>query len=117
MECKLPEGIEVEIEVGSIAPILMGNFWMLHIDKASNIGGSRGGMILVSPNRVVAEQALCVSFKTSNNKIKYEVLLAGLRLAHKLGICHLKAFSDSQQVIGQIREKYEAKAPTLEKYL
>lgn len=70
----------------------------LHIDGAFNAKGSRTGMILSSPEEIVTEQALRFNFKASNNEAEYEALLKGLKLAHELGVQHLKAFSDSQLI-------------------
>lgn len=90
---------------------------MLHIDRASNVGGSRVRIILASLDGNVAEQALHFSFKTLNNEAKYKALLVRLRLAYKFGIHHLIALSNSQLIIGQVHGEYEALAPTMEKYL
>lgn len=83
----------------------------------SDVGGSGVGMILASVDSVIAKQAIYFSFRTSNNKVEYEALLAGLRLTCKLGVQCLKALSDFQLVVGQVRGEYEAKAPILKKYL
>ncbi|XP_022149378.1 uncharacterized protein LOC111017809 [Momordica charantia] len=48
---------------------------------------------------------------------EYEALLAGLRVAKGLRAVHIKVFSDSQLVVNQIREKYQAKDSRMEKYL
>lgn len=51
---------------------------------ASNARG-RARMILVNLNGIIAEQALHFSFKSLNNKVKYETLLVGLKLVASLG--------------------------------
>lgn len=101
----------------SSSPYLAGDVWLLYVDGASNIKGSRVGMVLASPNGIITEQALHFSFKTLNNKIEYEALLVELRLARELGVRHLKALRDSQSVVGQVRKEYEAKFPIMERYL
>lgn len=92
MECTLPEEVKVEVKV--VAPILVSDVWLLHVDGVSNVGGSRAGIILTNLNDIITEKALHFHFKTSNNETEYEALLAGLRLAHKLGVQYLKALSD-----------------------
>ena len=74
-------------------------------------------MIFTSPNGIIEKQALHFSFKTLNNEAKYESLLVGLRLTRELRVLHLQILSDSIQVVGQVRGEYEAKAPSIGKYL
>ena len=90
---------------------------MLHMDGASNEQGSRAGLILKSPEGVVAEYTLRFSFKTSNNQAEYEALIVGLQIAKDLKIKKLRAYSDSQLVVGQTRGEFEAKDPVMAKYL
>lgn len=73
-------------------------------------------MIHASLDNIITKQTLWFDFRTSNNEAEYEALLVGLRLAYKLGVYNLKAFSDSQLIIDHVYREYEAKAPTIEKY-
>ena len=59
------------------------------VDEASNSQGSGAGVVLVSPEGLVLEQAVRLKFSASNNEAKYEALLIGLKTAEKLGACHL----------------------------
>lgn len=95
----------------------MGEPWILHVNGASNTGGSQAEMILANPERVIIEQALRFNFKTSNNKVEYETLLIGLRLTRKLKAQHLQAFSNFQLIVGQICREFDTKALTMKKYL
>ena len=52
--------------------------------------------------------ALRFGFKASNNEAKYEVLIAGLELAKEMKVELLDIFSDSQLVVCQINEEYQA---------
>ncbi|XP_073111211.1 uncharacterized protein [Elaeis guineensis] len=65
---------------------------------------------------VVTEHALRFDFKASNNQAEYEALVAGLKLALELGIDRLKVFSDSQLIVGQIKDEFETRDPTMAKY-
>lgn len=38
----------------------------------------------------------------STNEVEYEALIAGLTIAKEMGVQHLKAYSDSQLVIGHV---------------
>ncbi|XP_038974505.1 uncharacterized protein LOC120105822 [Phoenix dactylifera] len=114
VECTLPDDFE-------LTPIpalkIPRHPWTLHVDGSSTSGGSGAGLILTSPNGVVAEQALCLEFSASNNVAEYETLIAGLKLAKELKVEDIKVFSDSQRVISQILGDFEAREPTMQKYL
>ena len=53
--------------------------------------------------------AIRMGFKSINNEVEYEVLLARLRIATELGVDSLDAFSDSQLVVNQVQGDYLAK--------
>ena len=44
-----------------------GDWWSLYVDGASNMKGSKAGIILEGFNNVTLEQALKLNFKASNN--------------------------------------------------
>ena len=56
--------------------------WRLSIDGAANAQGSGAGLILTSPEGIDIEYALRFRFRASNNEAEYEVVIAGLNLAH-----------------------------------
>ena len=49
-----------------------------------------------------------LKFLATNNAVKYEGILTGLRLGKALGVKNLLVQSGSKLVIGQIKEEYEA---------
>nr|KAJ0187561.1 hypothetical protein LSAT_V11C900487230 [Lactuca sativa] len=59
--------------------------WTLYMDGASCKEGSGAGLILTSPTGEEVTYALHFDFHTSKNEAEYEALLAGLRLAVKMG--------------------------------
>ncbi|KAM1910711.1 hypothetical protein ACFX13_039322 [Malus domestica] len=63
------------------------------------------------------EQAITLSFKTSNNKAEYEALLASLRMAKDLADKKLVIHSDSQLITSQATEEYTTKHPKITQYL
>ena len=81
----------------------------LSIDWAANAQGSGAGLILTSPEGIDIEYALRFGFQASNNKAEYEVVIAGLNLAHSMEVDQLEVCSDSQLVVRQIEDTYEAK--------
>lgn len=76
--------------------------WYLSVDGASNLAGSGAGIVLEGPEGILIEQSLRFEFKASNNQVKYEALIVGMRLAKEMGATTLQARSDSQLVTGQV---------------
>ena len=60
------------------------------MDGASNARGARIGIVLESFEGIKLECLLKLGFSTSNNEVEYEVLVAGLQAAMKLGIVELE---------------------------
>ena len=76
-------------------------------------------MMLISPKEHKIYCALCFKFQASNNEqsMKYAALLMGLRLANELKMNHLKVYSDSQMVVNQVNETYQARGEKMVAYL
>ena len=53
----------------------------------------------------------------SNNKVEYEALIARLRLAKELQVGNLKLYSDSQLVVNQVNDNYQARRDRMVAYL
>ena len=54
--------------------------WEVHVDGASNQKGSRVGLVLMSPEKVVIEKSLRLDFSATNNEAEYEALLEGVAM-------------------------------------
>ena len=63
------------------------------------------------------EYALIFKFQASNNEAEYEVVIIGLNLAHSMEADQLEVCSDSQLVVKQIEDSYEAKEEKMILYL
>ena len=74
-------------------------------------------MILTSPEGIDIEYAIRFGFHASNNEAEYEVVIAGLNLAHSLEVNQLEVYSDSQLVVRQIEDTYKAKSEKIILYL
>ncbi|GJR57387.1 reverse transcriptase domain-containing protein [Tanacetum coccineum] len=57
------------------------------------------------------------SFEELNNKVEYEALIAGLRIAEKIGVQNLQVNVDSKLVANQVNRTYTAKETDMIKYL
>ena len=91
--------------------------WRLSVDGVVNAQGSGAGLILTSPDGIDIEYALRFGFRASNNEAEYEVVIVGLNLAHSMEVDQLEVCSDSQLVVKQIEESYEAKGEIMILYL
>ncbi|XP_024025977.1 uncharacterized protein LOC112092912 [Morus notabilis] len=91
--------------------------WKLYVDGASSENGSGAGILLISPEGHKITSAVRFNFKASNNEAEYEALIAGLRLASHLKVERLRVFSDSQLVVAQVKEEYQARGKKMGAYL
>ena len=91
--------------------------WKLSVDGAANAQGSGAGLILTSPEGIDIEYALKFGFQASNNEAEYEAVIAGLNLTLSMEVDQLEVCSDSQLVVRQIEDAYEAKGEKIIFYL
>ena len=91
--------------------------WKLSVDGAANAQGSGAGLILTSPEGIDIEYALRFGFQASINEAEYEAVIVGLNLAHSMEVDQLEVCSDSQLVVKQIEDIYEAKGEKMILYL
>ncbi|XP_075660901.1 uncharacterized protein LOC142630742 [Castanea sativa] len=92
--------------------------WTIQTDGSLAKKGGRGvGVIINTPNGEKLIYGVQLKFPATNNEVEYEGILTGLRLGKALGAKNLLIQSDSKLAIGQIREEYEAKEETMQKYL
>ena len=91
--------------------------WKLFVNGAANAQGSGVGLILTSPQGIDIEYALRFGFQASNNEAEYEIVIARLNLAHSMEVDQLEVCSDSQLVVKQIEDTYEAKGEKMIIYL
>nr|GEW38485.1 hypothetical protein [Tanacetum cinerariifolium] len=91
--------------------------WTLYTNGAASAKGSGAGLVLISPTKTENTYALRLNFKSTNNQAKYEALLAGLRIAKKMGVESLSVKVDSKLVASQINGNYEACKENMIRYL
>jgi len=72
--------------------------------------------VLEGPNDILIEKFLHFAFKTSNNQVEYEAILAGLSLARKVGVKMLMCKTDSKLTVGYLNDKFQIKDPILLQY-
>ncbi|GJX92160.1 reverse transcriptase domain-containing protein [Tanacetum coccineum] len=91
--------------------------WTLFTDGSSCVDGCGAGIILTNPEGTEFTYALRFQFKATNNEAEYEALIAGLRIAEKMGAQNLQVNVDSKLVANQVNGTYIAKETDMVKYL
>lgn len=69
--------------------------WNRYIDGSCTKDRSGADLVIESPGNEQHEHALKFMFTTSNNKAKYETLIAGIEQCYTTGVDSVQAFSDS----------------------
>lgn len=87
------------------------------MDGSSNKYASEAGVVLTSPNDMELQYALCFNFQATNNKAEYEVVLAGINMAHFLGADGVVFHNDSQLVVRQVIGEFATKDNKMKEYL
>ncbi|XP_077237336.1 uncharacterized protein LOC143879015 [Tasmannia lanceolata] len=90
---------------------------MLYLDGSSNSEGSGAGLVITGPDNFIAEYALRLNFKASNNEAEYEALITGIALATELRANRVRVHNDSQLVVSQVNGFSDAKEEWMIKYL
>ncbi|GJV44989.1 reverse transcriptase domain-containing protein [Tanacetum coccineum] len=83
--------------------------WILFTDGSSCTDSSRAGLILTNPEGMEFTYALRFRFDETNNKAKYEALIARLRIAEQMGVKNLQANVDLRLVSNQVNGTSENK--------
>ena len=87
------------------------------MDGSSTDEGAGARIVLINPEDQKIHCALRFGFKASNNKAEYEAILAGLRLAKKMKVDSIEVSCDSQLVVCQVNEEYDARGEKMVAYL
>jgi ribonuclease HI len=53
----------------------------MNFDRSITLQGGGAGVVLTSPDGQILKYAVQLDFRATNNKVEYEGLLAGLRVA------------------------------------
>ena len=79
--------------------------------------GSRARIILTTPEGIHLKYTFRLGFKTSNKEAEYEARLVGLQLATAMGAQLVQVYSDSQLIVNQVLQQYEAREDSMVAYL
>nr|POF19430.1 hypothetical protein CFP56_14810 [Quercus suber] len=95
------EALHQEFIIFSIA-IPLPNSWKLYVDGASNQRGSRVGVVMISPKKLIVDKSLRLGFLGTNNEAEYKAPLAGLDAVRRLGCKSVDVFYNSRLVTSQV---------------
>ncbi|XP_075655131.1 uncharacterized protein LOC142625338 [Castanea sativa] len=91
--------------------------WKVFVDGTSNTSGEGAGIVVITLEGLKLEHSFRLGFRASNNEVKYEALLARLRVVMDLGAKEVEVYSDSLLVVNQVQGNFEAKATRMMDYL
>ncbi|XP_056691831.1 uncharacterized protein [Spinacia oleracea] len=91
--------------------------WQISVDGSAAVTGSGAGIIMVSPEGNVFEYAIKFKFKASNNEAEYEAAIAGIQMCKAADAKKIVLKTDSQLVASPYRGEYEAREPSMQRYL
>ncbi|XP_062075100.1 uncharacterized protein LOC133779119 [Humulus lupulus] len=97
--------------------LVVGPAWKLFVDRSANENGARGGLILVSLEGHRVHSAFRFGFSAYNNETKYEALIIGFYVTLELKGEGLEIYIDSQLVVNQVLEEYQARGTKMAAYL
>ena len=83
--------------------------WVVHVDGSSTQYAGGISVVLQSPEGNKLKHKVRLQYQTTNNEVEYEALLKGLELAKSVEAKSILVLGDSQLIMGQVNETYEAK--------
>ena len=91
--------------------------WSVYTDGSSNKRARGAGVMIQTPEGDEIRCMIRLDFPTTNNKAKYEALVAGLDLAKATGAKKVVMHCNSQVATSQINGGYECKNERMKRYL
>jgi ribonuclease HI len=89
----------------------------MYFDGFYTLKGVGAGVVLIPPKGDILKYAIQLEFPATNNIVKYEGLVTGLRLDKDLGIRWLLIRGDSQLVAKQVQKGYDCNNDKMAEYL
>ena len=74
-------------------------------------------LVIISPEKIIIEKSLRLSFLATNNKAEYETLLVGMTMVQRMSGKVVEMFLDSRLVVGQVGGELEARDLRMQEYL
>jgi ribonuclease HI len=81
----------------------------MYFDGSKRVQGAGAEVVLISPQGDKLNYVLRMSFpQASNNEAEYEALIHGMKMAKACGATRLKIFGDSNLIVQQVMNRYDA---------
>jgi ribonuclease HI len=93
------------------------SLWIIYVDGSSTKKKGGAGVVINTPSGEWLCNSLWFEFRVANNKVEYEAIIAGLRIAQEMGAEYVELQSDSQVIVDHIQGKFEAKGEKMKLYL
>ena len=93
-----------------------GSQWTMVIDRASNTLGNDNGAVIISSEGCHTPFTASLCFNCTNNMVKYEACITGLKVSIDMRIKFLQVYRDSTLVISQIKGEWDTEHPNLIPY-
>ena len=77
--------------------------WVVYVDGSSTKKYGGAEVLLITPGGEELSSFLRLEFRTTNNEVEYEAVIAGLGMALELGAESVEIRSNSQVIVGHIR--------------
>jgi ribonuclease HI len=90
--------------------------WNMFFDEASSKDIVGAEVVFVSQSRETISLSYKLEFEATNNVAEYEALVLGLRPAKDMGIKEIFVFWDTELIVNQIINIYQARHPKLRTY-
>ncbi|KAK0604686.1 hypothetical protein LWI29_018212 [Acer saccharum] len=89
----------------------------MFVDGSSNHHGSGAGIIIITPEGTLTQAALRFDFRATNNVAEYEALVTRLKIILNMGAEYVTVYIDSQLVVNQVNQDYQARDLEMIRYL
>jgi ribonuclease HI len=88
----------------------------MYFDRSLKLGEAGVGVLFISPEGKQLKYVLQILWQATNNKVEYEALIHGLRIATSLGIKQLLIYNDSAVVINQVNKDWDCTKDNMDAY-
>ena len=88
----------------------------MYFDGSVMAPGSGAGVVLISLDGSRLHYVICLHFLASNNAMKYEALINGLRITIELSATWLYVRGDSELVVDQVMKESSCKSTLMAAY-
>jgi ribonuclease HI len=114
----LPDFTTEWLELQNTGPPDLSSVWTMYFNGTKRVEGAGAGVVLISPQGDKLKYVMRMSFpKASNSEAEYKALLHGMSMAKACGASHLKIFGNSNLIVQQVMNRYDAISDNMTAYM